>query len=290
MGLVAAIRAWQPERGPFPAFADRCVSNHALLALAAACRRKHQLLTRAVSLDSPRPGAGAADARPAPSLLDTLPANRDARTDPESRLLVREQLTDLLNAIETLTRARADRDRRHTRRAERLLPRAVAGRHPQGGLQRRLPRPAQARRGAAARRLMALPFPSPRRFATTPAAPRSAGSSAPPALRRRCVVRCDHFAGAPPAFCSAAKTDLTPTFAGDRAAPRRLARVGREIAFRRQRDRELGDVGLSKAVVRTQRAQGWSSPRNSFSARPGFRRRRPPRPARPLAGSLRERS
>ena len=103
MGLVAAIRAWQPERGPFPAFADRCVSNHALLALQAACRRKHQLLTRAVSLDSPRPGAGAADARPAPSLLDTLPAARDARTDPESRLLVREQLTDLLNAIATLT-------------------------------------------------------------------------------------------------------------------------------------------------------------------------------------------
>ncbi len=25
VGLVAAIRAWQPERGPFPAFADRCV-------------------------------------------------------------------------------------------------------------------------------------------------------------------------------------------------------------------------------------------------------------------------
>ena len=58
MGLVAAIRAWQAERGPFPAFADRCVSNHALLALQAAFRRKHQLLTRAVSLDSPqRPGA-----------------------------------------------------------------------------------------------------------------------------------------------------------------------------------------------------------------------------------------
>ena len=102
VGLVAAIRAWQPERGPFPAFADRCVSNHALLALQAACRRKHQLLTRAVSLDNPR-RAGAADAGPAPSLLDTLPAARDARTDPESRLLVREQLTDLLNAIATLT-------------------------------------------------------------------------------------------------------------------------------------------------------------------------------------------
>jgi len=34
LGLLAAIRAWRPERGPFPAFADRCVTNQALLALA----------------------------------------------------------------------------------------------------------------------------------------------------------------------------------------------------------------------------------------------------------------
>lgn len=101
VGLVAAIRAWQPERGPFPAFADRCVSNHALLALQAARRHKHQLLTRAVSLDSPH-RARDADAGPATSLLDILPAARDARTDPESRLLVREQLTSVLNAIATL--------------------------------------------------------------------------------------------------------------------------------------------------------------------------------------------
>ena len=118
MGLVAAIRAWQPERGPFPAFADRCVSNHALLALEAACRRKHQLLTRAVSLDSPGPAGPESRTRARrPSLLDTLPANRDARTDPESRLLVREQLTVLLNIRRS--RPRADRDRRHTRRAQR---------------------------------------------------------------------------------------------------------------------------------------------------------------------------
>ena len=32
VGLLAAIRAWRPERGPFPAFADRCVTNQALLA------------------------------------------------------------------------------------------------------------------------------------------------------------------------------------------------------------------------------------------------------------------
>ena len=51
LGLLAAIRAWRPERGPFPAFADRCVSNQALLAVKAASAHKHQVLSLAVSLD-----------------------------------------------------------------------------------------------------------------------------------------------------------------------------------------------------------------------------------------------
>src|SRR5947209_13273556 len=46
VGLSAAIREWQPKRGPFPAFADRCASNQALLALESDCRQKHQLLSR----------------------------------------------------------------------------------------------------------------------------------------------------------------------------------------------------------------------------------------------------
>ncbi len=54
MGLLAAIRAWRLERGPFPAFADRCVSNQALLALEAMCARKHQMLSLAESLDAPQ--------------------------------------------------------------------------------------------------------------------------------------------------------------------------------------------------------------------------------------------
>jgi DNA-directed RNA polymerase specialized sigma24 family protein len=52
LGLLAAIRAWRPERGPFPAFADRCVSNGALLALIAACRQKQQILNHVISLDT----------------------------------------------------------------------------------------------------------------------------------------------------------------------------------------------------------------------------------------------
>ena len=47
VGLLSAIRAWRPDRGPFPAFADRCVSNQALLALKATAARKHQILSLA---------------------------------------------------------------------------------------------------------------------------------------------------------------------------------------------------------------------------------------------------
>jgi RNA polymerase sigma factor (sigma-70 family) len=103
LGLFAAIRAWRPERGPFPAFADRCVTNQALLAVAAARRRKQQILSLAVSLDADIASGKTAGDRPAVSLLKLLAAPRDARTDPESRLLVREQLTGVLDAISTLT-------------------------------------------------------------------------------------------------------------------------------------------------------------------------------------------
>lgn len=97
--LIAAIRAWRPERGPFPAFADRCVLNQALLAVLAAARHKHQLLARPVSLDSEHGGWATADReRPGPALLDTL-AVRDTRTDPEARLLVSEQLRSVVGAL-----------------------------------------------------------------------------------------------------------------------------------------------------------------------------------------------
>jgi RNA polymerase sporulation-specific sigma factor len=104
VGLLAAIRAWRPERGPFPAFADRCVTNQALLALQAACAHKHQVLSLAISLDSPQErSANPADDGRAPALLDILAAPRDTRADPEARLLVLEQLTGVLRALPALT-------------------------------------------------------------------------------------------------------------------------------------------------------------------------------------------
>lgn len=103
IGLLAAIRAWRPDRGPFPAFADRCVQNQALLALQAAARHKHQLLSRAISLENEQVGeATATGDRARLTMLDTVAA-RDAHTDPEARLLVSEQLTGMIRAVPTLT-------------------------------------------------------------------------------------------------------------------------------------------------------------------------------------------
>jgi RNA polymerase sigma factor (sigma-70 family) len=104
VGLLAAIRAWRPERGPFPAFADRCVSNQALLALKATSARKHQVLSLATSLDSPQDRhANPFNDRQAPALIDTLAARRDPCTDPELWLLLHEQLTSVLRALPALT-------------------------------------------------------------------------------------------------------------------------------------------------------------------------------------------
>ena len=58
-GCCSAIRAWQPARGPFRAFAALCARNQALRALDAAGARKHQLLSRARSLDDHQPRAKA---------------------------------------------------------------------------------------------------------------------------------------------------------------------------------------------------------------------------------------
>jgi RNA polymerase sporulation-specific sigma factor len=103
IGLLAAIRAWRPERGPFPAFASHCVRNQALLAVKVAARHKHQFLTRAISLNREYGGDATSSAEPcALTLLDALPAT-DTRTDPEARLLLNEQLRSMVRAMPSLT-------------------------------------------------------------------------------------------------------------------------------------------------------------------------------------------
>jgi len=103
IGLLAAIRAWRPQRGPFPAFATRCVRNQALLAIQAATRHKHQLLTYAISLTCKYGGdTRTGEDWAARTFRDVLPAT-DPWTDPEARLLINEQLRDVVHALPTLT-------------------------------------------------------------------------------------------------------------------------------------------------------------------------------------------
>jgi RNA polymerase sigma factor (sigma-70 family) len=119
LGLARAIRAWQPARGPFPAFAARCARNRALRALDAAGARKHQLLSLARSLDDHHPRAKArlslvqtrvpgSDAQePGDSqfhvpLGEQLPAT-STQADPLRTVIAREQLDAVLAALPTLT-------------------------------------------------------------------------------------------------------------------------------------------------------------------------------------------
>ena len=146
LGLLAAIRAWRPERGPFPAFADRCVSNQALLALKAAAARKHQVLSLAASIDSPHDGhANPSDDRRAPALLDVLAARRDTCTDPELRLLVHEQLVEPRARPPRAHRQRARRARDGIERTEPDAARRRAPRLPARRFAGGLPRAPEAR-------------------------------------------------------------------------------------------------------------------------------------------------
>ena len=104
IGLLAAIRAWQHDRGPFPAFADRCVHNHALMALKALYAHKHQVLNLAVSLDvQPAHEAGGDSVRGSLAQSGWQIPSGDRATDPETQVLLIEQLSMVLSALVDLT-------------------------------------------------------------------------------------------------------------------------------------------------------------------------------------------
>jgi RNA polymerase sigma factor (sigma-70 family) len=119
LGLLRAISAWQPGRGPFPAFAARCARGQALKALDTAGAHKHQFLSRARSLDSsqPRRQPGACGFEQAVFLTASREAGESAvrftlgdrlsssgaDADPERVLLAREELQSVLAAMPSLT-------------------------------------------------------------------------------------------------------------------------------------------------------------------------------------------
>ena len=119
IGLLCAIRAWQPARGPFPAFAALCARNQALGALDAAGARKHQFLNHARSLDDHEPRVkarlkllnGHAPPRethePGETQFNTPLGEQFAASsvdaDPLRTVIAREQLRAVLAAMPTFT-------------------------------------------------------------------------------------------------------------------------------------------------------------------------------------------
>jgi len=123
IGLLCAIRSWQPQRAPFPAFARLCVRRQVFKALDVAGARKHQLLAGHKVLDQ-HPIAGAlpvSDRRSEREIafadLGVLLSHRtdDPRAlelttrfaNPVAILLQRERLGAVVDALPTLT----DRER-----------------------------------------------------------------------------------------------------------------------------------------------------------------------------------
>jgi RNA polymerase sigma factor (sigma-70 family) len=102
IGLLCAMRAWRPGRAAFPAFAARCIRNRVIMVLNNAGRQKHRILNGAYSLDAPIQhivggrridGSGLASCHELPG----------AGPDPETIVLVREQLSGVLAALPALT-------------------------------------------------------------------------------------------------------------------------------------------------------------------------------------------
>ena len=168
VGLLRAIRAWQPARGPFRAFAARCARGQALNALDTAGTRKHQLLSRAQSLDASqvrrRPWLRSLE--PAFAVDDLARTRREPVRDPARRTTRRHhrrcrpghRATDT-RAARQRARRTADADHKGARRARRSAQRQVptaarrrATHNPQGGQHRAAPSAPQARRPRHARR------------------------------------------------------------------------------------------------------------------------------------------
>lgn len=100
VGLLAAMRAWRPDRGPFCAFAARCVRNQAMKALDTAGAEKHKLLCCALSLHSAPIGL------PDPEDQDAFPYELDVPSrmaQPETTVLAREQLAAVCSRLTVLT-------------------------------------------------------------------------------------------------------------------------------------------------------------------------------------------
>jgi RNA polymerase sigma-H factor len=102
IGLLCAMRAWQPGRAAFPAFARRCIRNRVIMVLNNAGRQKHRILNGAYSLDAPiQPTVG--DRMLGGGRFASCHELPAATPGPEASVLVREQLAAVVAALPTLT-------------------------------------------------------------------------------------------------------------------------------------------------------------------------------------------
>jgi RNA polymerase sporulation-specific sigma factor len=104
LGLLSAIRAWQPDRGPFGAFAARCARGQVIKALDRAGARKQQVLSRALSLNESSRSTRSVDFgdRTRAPLHDVIASN--SRLDqPVAVLIAREELDRVVAALPALT-------------------------------------------------------------------------------------------------------------------------------------------------------------------------------------------
>ena len=156
LGLITAMRERRRERGAFPAFAQSCVKNKALLAVISASRHKHEALNLAVSLGE-NFADDSSDQRGPVRLVDRLATSAEAASDPESRLLVREQIDSVLHALpdphQPRTRCVGGLPPRPHQRAVGPDPRC----NTESGIRGRVSREAQARHRVAPRRLISSP-------------------------------------------------------------------------------------------------------------------------------------
>jgi RNA polymerase sigma factor (sigma-70 family) len=100
VGLLYAIRGWNPARGPFRALAARCVHNQVMKALDAACAEKHAPLSGAQPLDLPSPASPGARQDLGWSREEVL---RSRLGDPEASVLWREQLAMVTRTLPALS-------------------------------------------------------------------------------------------------------------------------------------------------------------------------------------------
>jgi RNA polymerase sigma factor (sigma-70 family) len=100
VGLLAAIRRWRPDRGPFPAFAATCVRNQAMKALDAAGAEKHRPLSFAVSLHAPPIGVNDPTDQYVVACKLDVPGGI---AQPEATVVAREQLAAVCAGISRLT-------------------------------------------------------------------------------------------------------------------------------------------------------------------------------------------